>query len=293
MGRDKAAIELDGTTLTALVAGRLLRAGANEVLVVGGGLDRRSVAPLGTRWVGDRWPGRGPVGGIATALLATADPVVVAVACDLPALEPATIARLAELASTADAAVARSERGREPLVAAWSRRALPRLEAALEDGSSASVHRVLSGLEVVELPVDAAEVVNLNRPEDLARYHSSRAAVGTVPASAAGGRSTMDVPEIDVEELVTQLGAGRPLIDVREPDEYAEARVPGGALIPLATVPERMAEIPSEGTVYVVCRSGGRSAQAVAFLREQGVDAVNVQGGTLAWIEAGHEVDRG
>ncbi|MEM8903181.1 MAG: rhodanese-like domain-containing protein [Actinomycetota bacterium] len=101
------------------------------------------------------------------------------------------------------------------------------------------------------------------------------------------------MPEIDVDALAAELAAGRPLVDVREPDEYADARVPGGVLIPLATVPERLDEIPSEGTVYVVCRSGGRSAQAVAYLRDRGVDAVNVAGGTLAWMEADREVDRG
>ena len=103
----------------------------------------------------------------------------------------------------------------------------------------------------------------------------------------------MDVPQIDVEALADELAAGRSLIDVREPDEYAETRVPGGRLIPLGTVPDRVGEVPTDGTVYVVCRSGGRSAQAVAFLREHGVDAVNVAGGTLAWIESGRETDRG
>lgn len=293
MGRDKATLELDGTTLTERVARCLRSGGAREVLVVGGAGDRSLVAPPTTRWVPDRWPGRGPVGGIATSLLAAREDVVVVVACDLPELQPSTATRLALLAADVDVAVARSERGREPLIAAWSRRARPVLESALADERSASVHGVLDGLEVVELPVAAAEVVNLNRPEDLAAYHSSRVPVGTVPSSAPGERWTMAVPDIDVEQLAAELAAGKPLIDVREPDEYATARVPGGRLIPLGTVPDRLAEIPTEGTVYVVCRSGGRSAKAVAFLRERGVDAVNVAGGTNAWMEAGREVDRG
>ena len=103
----------------------------------------------------------------------------------------------------------------------------------------------------------------------------------------------MEVPEIDVETLAAELTAGRPLIDVREPAEYAEARVPGGVLIPLGTVPERLDALPPDGVVYVVCRTGGRSGQAVAFLRDRGIDAVNVAGGTVAWIEAGREVERG
>lgn len=103
----------------------------------------------------------------------------------------------------------------------------------------------------------------------------------------------MDVPEIDVEALADELAAGRPLVDVREPDEYAGGRVPAATSIPLGSVPERVGEFPTDGTVYVVCRSGGRSAKAVAFLRQQGIDAVNVAGGTRAWLESGREAERG
>lgn len=102
-----------------------------------------------------------------------------------------------------------------------------------------------------------------------------------------------DVPEIDVAGLAEARAAGAPLIDVREPDEHAEVRAPGAVLIPLGQVPERVGEIPAEGTVYVICRSGGRSARAVEHLRQQGIDAVNVAGGTLAWIEAGLPVETG
>ena len=62
----------------------------------------------------------------------------------------------------------------------------------------------------------------------------------------------MDVPEIDVDELERRLEEGAVLIDVRELDEWVEVRVPGGCLIPLQNVPERLAEIPEEGTVYVI-----------------------------------------
>ena len=103
----------------------------------------------------------------------------------------------------------------------------------------------------------------------------------------------MDVPEIDVAELAEKRAAGAPLIDVREPDEYEEAHVPGAHLVPLGTVPDRLAEVPTEGTVYVICAKGGRSMRAAQFYREQGIDAVNVAGGTTAWVDAGHPVDTG
>ncbi|HYZ97639.1 MAG TPA: rhodanese-like domain-containing protein [Acidimicrobiales bacterium] len=103
----------------------------------------------------------------------------------------------------------------------------------------------------------------------------------------------MDVPEIDVRELATARTAGAPLIDVREPDEYTAAHVPGAVLVPLATVPEHLDEVPGDGTVYVICAKGGRSRQAAEFYRSQGIDAVNVAGGTNAWIEAGEPTATG
>ena len=101
------------------------------------------------------------------------------------------------------------------------------------------------------------------------------------------------VPEIDVAELARLRRSGVPLIDVREPDEWAEFRTPGAQLLPLGQVPERLDEVPKDGTVYVICKSGGRSAKAVEFLRAQGIDAVNVAGGSLAWREAGNPVESG
>lgn len=97
----------------------------------------------------------------------------------------------------------------------------------------------------------------------------------------------MDVPEIDVQALADQQAAGAPVFDVRQPDEYAEVHVPGAVLVPLADVPERVDDFPTDRPVYVICRSGARSARAVEFLRGNGVDATNVAGGTLAWLDAG------
>lgn len=103
----------------------------------------------------------------------------------------------------------------------------------------------------------------------------------------------MDIPEIDVVELAARRQAGAPLIDVREDDEYAEARVPGAVHIPLGEVPDRVDEVPTGAPVYVICAKGGRSARAVEHYRSLGLDAVNVAGGTLGWIEAGLPTDAG
>ena len=96
----------------------------------------------------------------------------------------------------------------------------------------------------------------------------------------------MSVPEIDVQTLAIERVAGRRVFDVREPDEYEEVRVPEAVLVPLAMVPEEIEQFEGTDTVYVICRSGARSRKAVEFLRANGIDAVNVAGGTLAWVEA-------
>ena len=104
----------------------------------------------------------------------------------------------------------------------------------------------------------------------------------------------MTIPEITVERLAELLAAGgAALFDVRQPYEFDEAHVPGATLIPLGEVPDRVADFPSDREVLVICKSGGRSGQAVEFLRERGINAVNIEGGTMAWISAGHPVETG
>jgi rhodanese-related sulfurtransferase len=101
----------------------------------------------------------------------------------------------------------------------------------------------------------------------------------------------MDVPEIDVSELAARRADGVALIDVRQPAEYDQARVPGATLIPLKDLVERIDEVPTDGIVYVICATGSRSARAVQHFRSQGIDAVNIAGGTVAWIDAGLPID--
>lgn len=84
------------------------------------------------------------------------------------------------------------------------------------------------------------------------------------------------------------------IIDVRTPEEYAEGHVPGAILLPLKTLPARTEQLPEDGDIYLICRSGVRSAQAAQYLAQEfGHDRlINVEGGTMAWIEAGHPVAR-
>ncbi len=99
--------------------------------------------------------------------------------------------------------------------------------------------------------------------------------------------------EVDVDTLAAALDEGAPLVDVREPLEYAEARVPGATLLPLSQLQERVSEIDATRRTYVICRSGHRSAVVCEALASHGYDVVNVAGGTIAWIRAGYPFDQG
>jgi rhodanese-related sulfurtransferase len=103
----------------------------------------------------------------------------------------------------------------------------------------------------------------------------------------------MSVPEIDVHELARLREEGAILLDVRNPDEWEEARVPGVPLIPLPELADRVDEVPAGDPLFVICAGGVRSAKAAEHLRSLGVDAVNVAGGTRAWVDAGYPTESG
>jgi rhodanese-related sulfurtransferase len=120
----------------------------------------------------------------------------------------------------------------------------------------------------------------------------------TWPDSLAIVAFTPTLPEIGVDELADRLD-GVTVVDVRQPEEYRRGHVPAARLIPLAEVPDHVSELAglagsgTDDRVYLVCRTGARSAVAGEFLVEQGVAAVNVAGGMVAWVEAGHEIVTG
>jgi len=93
--------------------------------------------------------------------------------------------------------------------------------------------------------------------------------------------------DMTVQDLKERMDAGSsPLIlDVREPSEAAICRLPGSLLIPLGELPRRLRELDPAAEIVVHCKSGGRSARAVAMLRERGFSrAVNLSGGILNWV---------
>jgi len=89
----------------------------------------------------------------------------------------------------------------------------------------------------------------------------------------------------------TEVGADAYLLDVREPDEWAGGHAPGAHHLPMMEIPTRMAEVPTDAEVVVVCRSGGRSGQVVSYLMGNGWDNVrNLDGGMQSWAASGRDV---
>lgn len=97
---------------------------------------------------------------------------------------------------------------------------------------------------------------------------------------------------IDVMELQAMLARGGVrLVDVRTDAEIAQGLIQGADKLPLHLLPMRLHEFDSTMPTVFYCRMGGRSAQAAAFAAAQGfVEAYNLQGGIMAWVQAGAQV---
>ena len=94
------------------------------------------------------------------------------------------------------------------------------------------------------------------------------------------------IPTITVAALPDPLPAGLTVLDVREEVEWRHGHIEGATHIPLQELPGRLDEVPHEQTL-VVCKVGGRSAQAVSYLAHAGRDVVNLAGGMVDWFDAG------
>jgi rhodanese-related sulfurtransferase len=91
------------------------------------------------------------------------------------------------------------------------------------------------------------------------------------------------LPAVDAPDVPTDGF----LLDVREDDEWAAGHAEGAVHIPMGELVARIAELPQDQRLHVVCRVGGRSAQVAQYLIAQGMDAVNVDGGMIRWASAG------
>ncbi|MDR6217994.1 rhodanese-like domain-containing protein [Deinococcus soli (ex Cha et al. 2016)] len=116
--------------------------------------------------------------------------------------------------------------------------------------------------------------------------------IGLLTMSACAPRAAT-YTTIPVQDLRAAQERGEYVLDVRTDAEYREGHVPGAALLPLADLGTRMNAVPRDRPVYVICRSGNRSAQASAQLVKAGYTQVfNVDGGMNAWTRAGYPAER-
>ena len=86
------------------------------------------------------------------------------------------------------------------------------------------------------------------------------------------------IPTVSLTGVPDPLPEGLQVLDVREDVEWRHGHIEGATHIPLMELPQRLGDVP-EGQVLVVCRVGGRSAQAVGYLAQQGLEVVNLDGG--------------
>lgn len=108
------------------------------------------------------------------------------------------------------------------------------------------------------------------------------------------GAAQPSVPTIGPAEVRALIAAGAVLVDIREQEEWDEARIPGAELRPLSTIDRWWPQLPRDTTVILYCRSGNRSAHAArALIHRAGLaNVVHLGGGILAWAGEGFELDR-
>ena len=119
---------------------------------------------------------------------------------------------------------------------------------------------------------------------------------GIPQAKAEEAKKQMEIPEMSVQELKQLLDSGADdfvLVDVRNPNEYEIAKIPGAVLIPLPDIErgvgvEKVKELLNGHRLIAHCKMGGRSAKALGILKQAGIEGINVQGGITAWSK---EVD--
>ena len=98
------------------------------------------------------------------------------------------------------------------------------------------------------------------------------------------------IPQVSVQDLAS---TNRPVLDVRRRAEYEAGHVPGAQNVPLDELPQRLDEIPRDGTLAVICAGGYRSSMACSLLARAGFpNVVNVTGGTGAWVGEGLPTER-
>ena len=115
---------------------------------------------------------------------------------------------------------------------------------------------------------------------------------GFPQAQAEAAKQQTAIPEMTVQELKQLMDSSNDfvLLDVRNPNEYEIAQIPGSVLIPLSEIEngsgiDKVKELTNSNRLIVHCKLGGRSAKAVGILKEAGIEGTNVKGGIAAWSQ--------
>ncbi len=166
MRRDKTELAVGGVPVMERILNALNEAGAFETLIVGGSPERFEV--YGVRVAPDDPPGFGVVGGIAAGLSAMRGDAALTVGCDMPFLTGELLKRIASRLEDADAAAAETDRGIEPLCAAYRKSAEHVFRAMMREGDLAARNaaRRLRLNRVLLKGEDARRLFNMNAPED-------------------------------------------------------------------------------------------------------------------------------
>ena len=114
---------------------------------------------------------------------------------------------------------------------------------------------------------------------------------GIPQAAEEEAKQKADIKEMSVSELKALLDSDKDdyfLLDVRNPNEYEIAKIPGSTLIPLGEIENgdgvvKLKAMLNGHNLMAHCKSGMRSAKALAILKEAGIEGTNVKGGILAW----------
>jgi len=173
LGQDKALVDLGGRRLVEIVLERLREVCADIVVSTN---DPDKYSSLGYRTIADVYPERGALGGIYSGLRAVRCSHAIAVACDMPFLNPSLLRFMILHVAGHDVVVPRLSAGLEPLHAIYSRTCLEPMRKALEGGVSRVIGfwdlvkvRYIDEDEIEILDPDKLSFFNINTPEDLAR----------------------------------------------------------------------------------------------------------------------------
>ena len=223
MGIDKALLAVDGEPLVVRVVGVVRTVCAHTLVITNRPETLTEVGlPSDVVILADEVAYQGPLGGLATAMAAAEDEWVLAIAADMPHLEPAVIRALWDVREGVDMVLPVGEKGPEPLLALYRVAAcLPAARAALATGRRRIV-ALSATLRVAELPLEALRAVdpdlrsllNVNTPEDLAeaRDVAEAESAGRAVADADSARRERAASPIRIEvvEVATRRPRGMP-----------------------------------------------------------------------------------